>query len=170
MQDPESQWLAAAADLQADMDADVRAEAFEVFVAEAARARLADRVGSVRVSVRCGHVVIGDLDATPEGEVAGHLQLVDVTGRRLLIPAASVLVMTGSRPGLRAEEPSRAARSITARLREAWILDESVRALLVDGRSVGSRLLHVGADHVELDEGATGMVVALGAVDVWVIG
>jgi len=156
--------------VQSELDVEVRDEAYEVFVAEASRGRLADRSGPVRLTLRCGRVLSGTLVSRPDESVDGHLWVDDATGRVLLIPVAAVLVITGSRPGLRAERGDPAAASIGSWLRAAWRQDDPLVALLADGRWVGDRLVHVGADHADLANGVDVVTVPWSVVEAWARG
>lgn len=157
-------WLEAAARVQSDLDAEARQEAREVFVAEAARCRLADRVGDVRLTLRCGTAVDGVLVA--EEPVAGHLTLRDASGRHHVIPAAAVVTMRRSRTALRPEGADEAT-PITQWLREAWAVHEAIRLLDSAGTSRTGVVSFVGADHVELHDSADSVVIPLAAVEMW---
>lgn len=162
-------WLEALAGVQADLDAQVRGDAYEVFVAEAARCRLADRAGSAHVRLRSGQAVDGVIAAQGRESIDGHLWLIDANGRSVLVAAAAVLVVTGTRPGLR-EESEDQPTSLGSWLRDAWSLDARLLALLADGSWAGDRLVHVGADHVDLSSGGSILSVPWTAVEAWVRG
>lgn len=162
-------WQEAAAAVQSSVDADLRDEAYEVFVAEAARCRLVDRAGPARVALRCGVTLEGELVAAADDAVAEHLVLVAGDGGRRLIPVGAIVSMTGSRPGLRPEADQR-ARSLASSLREAWSSDELIRALDSAGRWTVGRMAFVGADHVELRHGDIRTVVPMAAVEAWQVG
>lgn len=159
-------WQEAAAGLQSSLDADLRDEAYEVFVAEAARCRLADRAGPARVTLRCGVVLGGELEPQTDDAVDEHLVLVGADGGTRLVRAAAVVSLTGSRPSLR-PEGDRVPRSLTSWLRETWSTDEVIRLLDGSGRWAVGRLGFVGADHVELAHGENRTLVPLTAVEAW---
>ncbi|MCX6433626.1 MAG: hypothetical protein NTX29_12885 [Actinobacteria bacterium] len=163
---PDDPWLEAAAGLQVELDAQVRDEAYEVFVAESARVRMVDRVGEVTLLLRCGQAIEGELRPPDDNSVAGHLTVVEDSGRLLLVPDAAVVTMTGSRPGLRSEgrDP---ARTLGSWLREAWQGDDLVAGLLCDGSWINGRVAHVGADHVDLVSGGCSTTIAVIAVEAW---
>jgi hypothetical protein len=160
-------WLEAEAGLQTDLDAQVREEAYEVFVAEAARSRLVDRVGRARLVLRCGAVVTGELE--PMARVpAGVIALRDGARDLLLVPVYAVLLSSGSRPGLRSEQESRP--TLTATLREAWSLATPVRVLLADGRWVSGTVGFVGADHLDMCGPDGPVSVPFASVEAWSLG
>jgi hypothetical protein len=162
MQDGEGVWLEAAAGIQSGLDADLRAEAFEVYVAEAARMRMQDRVGTVRLSLRCGHAIEGEI--TGDDAIGAHLRLRDDSGRHLVVPVGSITRMSGSRPGPRIEGGD---RTVTSWLRERWAVGDLLRLLTRDGTWIVGALTHVGADHVDVVVGGETTTVPLEAVDAW---
>ncbi len=105
----EQLWHEAAAGVQASVDADLRDEAYEVFVAEAARCRLVDRVGAARVTLRCGVTLEGVLAPDCDDALDGHLVLRRADAGVLHVPVSAVLQVTGSGPALRAEDGAPAA-------------------------------------------------------------
>jgi hypothetical protein len=159
-------WLEAAAGLRAELDSEARDEAYEVFLAEAARGRLVDRSGPATVLVRCGVVFEGVIGPAGDEAVADHLLLVETDGRALLVPARAIVTLTRSRPGLRPDGPA-SPRSIGSWLRQAALADQRVRALTGVGRWAAGRVAVVGADHVDLGEAGRTTTVAFGAVDAW---
>jgi 3',5'-cyclic AMP phosphodiesterase CpdA len=167
MQDGEGMWLEAAAGLQSELDADVRTEAFEVFVAEAARVRIEDRRGPARLVVRSGVVLTGDLADAGQDALAGLLELLLDSGRRLLVPIDALVTMTGAPVRLQVDEPAGIRPTLASRLREAWQLGEQVRVLLSDGRWLSGPIVLVGSDHVELGAGLQSAIIPFGAVDAW---
>lgn len=159
-------WHEAAAGVQSSLDADLRDEAYEVYVAEATRCRLVDRVGAARVSLRCGVALEGELDPECEDAIDEHLALQAEDGSRRHIPVSAIVAVTGSRPGLR-PEGARPPRSLTSWLRESWSADEPIRLMDASGRWVVGRLDYVAADHVEIVLGAHRSVVPLACVQAW---
>jgi len=159
-------WLEAAAGVQSSVDADLRDEAYEVFVAEAARSRLVDRAGPARVSLRSGVVLDGELLPDSVDAVDGHLALVGADGRTRLVRVSAVVSLTGSRPSLR-PEGDRAPRSFTSWLREIWSADEAIRVLDGSGSWAVGRLGFVGADHVELAHGESRTIIPLTSIEAW---
>jgi hypothetical protein len=159
-------WLEAAAGVQSSMDADLRDEAYEVFVAEAARCRLVDRAGPAQVSLRCGITLEGELAPQSDDAVEEHLVLLGADGCSRLIRVDAVVRLTGSRPGLRAEGEC-GSRSLTSWLREAWSADDPIRLLDGAGRWSVGRVEYVGADHVEIADGQVRMVVPVLGVEAW---
>lgn len=157
-------WYEAAAGVQSSLDADLRDDAYEVFVAEVSRCRLVDRVGRARVLLRCGATVEGDLVPQGDGAVDDHL-LVHTDDGDLLVPTAAIAAMSGSRTALRIEGVR--ARTLASWLREAWAADGRVRLLDGTGRWLAGRVDLVGADHVELDLDGALTVVPCASVDAW---
>ena len=166
MERGEGLWQEAVAGVQASLDADLRDEAHEVFVAEAARCRIVDRVGRARVSLRCGITLEGELAPDSDDALEDHLVMTDEAGVSLLVPVAAIATMTGSRPALRSEGRGR-TRSLASWLRELWSTDEPVHLVDGSGRWAAGRLTYVGADHVELVSGESARVVPLASVEAW---
>ena len=154
----EQLWHEAAAGVQASVDADLREEAYEVFVAEAARCRLVDRVGAARVTLRCGVTLEGVLAPDCADALDGHLALRRADAGVLHVAVSAVLQVTGSSPALRVEE-GRLPRSLASWLRECWSAGAVIRLIDGSGRQVAGRLAYVGADHVEVADGAGRTVV-----------
>ena len=163
---PDDPWLEAAASLQSELDAQVRGEAYEVFVAESARGRMADRVGIVSIRTRSGRMLDGELQPSADDRVAGHVAVRDSAGRLLLIAEGAVVTMAGSRPGLRPEGHVRES-SLASWLRESWQADDLIEALTGDGRWCTGRVRHVGADHVDLVSDGCTTTLAVAAVEAW---
>jgi hypothetical protein len=159
-------WQEAAGGVQSWLDADLRAEAYEVFVAEAARCRLVDRAGAARVALRCGVVLEGELDPDSDEAVAEHLVLRGAGDVIRLVPLSAVVSVRESGRGLRPEGDG-APRSLTSWLREAWSADDPVRLIDGSGSPVVGRLGFVGADHVEIVDGDVRTVVPLASVEAW---
>jgi hypothetical protein len=160
----EGLWHELAAGVQSSLDADLRDDAYEVFVAEVSRCRLVDRVGRARVLLRCGATVEGDLAPQGDGSVDDHL-LVRTGDGDLLVPTTAIAAMSGSRTALRGEGAP--VRTLASWLREAWAADGRVRLLDGTGRWLAGRIDMVGADHVELDLDGVPTVVPCASVDAW---
>lgn len=143
-------WAEAAARVQADDEADARDAARELRAVEASRMRLQDRHGSVRVDLRCGEVIVGELGADAAEAVDGFLDIREQRGGRTLVAAWAVVTMTGSHRGLRVEDSSAPAVRLSALLRETWSTGEPITALDVRGRWHRGSITWVGADHVEV--------------------
>jgi len=155
-------WLEALARVRSDEDDETRLEAGEVFLAEAARCRIVDRVGRVRVQLRGGHQVDGALAHDPR--VAGHLV---VEGRWWsLVPMEAVVVLAGSRPGLNPEDPQ-GERTVGSVLREMWQSDTTVRALSAEGGTHVGPLAFVGADHADLRTASGILSLPFASVAAW---
>jgi hypothetical protein len=159
-------WLEAAASVQSELDAEVRDEAFDVFVAEAGRCRLVDRDGRIRVNLRCGQAIVGVVapGAWPDSTLAVRVE----SGDLMLICEQAVVTMTGTTPRLRIE--AGLSTSLGSTLREVWGAGHPVRLLLTDGRLLGGTLLFVGADHVDLRSPDGAVTVPFSAVDAWNLG
>jgi hypothetical protein len=170
MSDP---WFEAIAGLQADVDAELRDDAYEVFVAEAARGRVVDRVGTARVVLRSGASVDGTLVTDAESRIEDHLVL-HANGREVLVPLTAVVTIIGSQPGLRPDRVPDQDRAvvprITRRLRESWQSGERVRVLTRTGDWISGVIVHVGADHADVDDDGTTITVLLRSVDAWELG
>lgn len=162
-------WLEAAAAIHAEADADLRADAAEVFAAEAARTHLVDLRGSLRIQLRSGAVVRGRASAGSE-RIDGHLSLTDAAASGggaaepvLLVPVEAVVVIDDSESALPSESPSR-PRSLGSWLRDRWSQGEVVRILDRCGATHVGVVTFVGADHVRLDSMRR---IAYRAVDAW---
>jgi hypothetical protein len=157
MEFPERLWLEAAAGVQSDVDASLRDEAREVYVAEAARTTLASRSGHAVVTLRSGVVLKG--------------QVVDARVRPVpngFIAIESVVTVSGTTPRLVQEDGS--LPLLGSLVREAWSVGESVRLLLADGRWVPGVIAFVGADHVDIASGDARLTIPLGSVEAWDLG
>jgi hypothetical protein len=169
MSDGQEFWLEAAAGVQAHVDEQLRSEAFEVFQAEAARCRLEDRIGRVRVALRCGSVVTGDLDGSGGAlPPVGTLLVRQVDGRAVLISVSAVRELTGSSAGLRREGGRQ--QTLASVLRECWSAQTSVRVLRHDARWTVGRVVFVGSDHVELRRANEALTIPFSAVEAWDLG
>lgn len=164
MEFAEHEWDAAVARAREEADADVRSEAFDVFVAEAGRFRLVDRTGRGRLLLTCRVILEGRL--TGSVVVADHLDLVDDAGRTCRIPVRAVVTLTGTQARLR-PEPAPEGRSVSSWLREVWMLGAPLSVLDRCGDWHHGHVRAVAADHVDLD--VVGSVVALpyAAVEAW---
>ena len=160
----ETWWLSAGARVAADLEGDTRDEAVEVFTAEAARCRLADRRGRAIVHLMGGHVLEGRL--RPDAAVADHLW---IEGRgEAVVAVTAIRVMTGSRGSLRDEHPRR-ERTLASVLRERWSTAEPLRALSCDGSVRGGVLEFVGADHADLRTPSGVVTLPFPAVAAWLL-
>lgn len=151
-------------------DVDTHADAIELFVVEATRVRLSERSGAIRLSLRSGVVVAGELIATTEDRVEGHLLVDGTEGRRLLVATAAVAWIVGASTVLREEGSGPAVQTLASRLRECWGSGARLRALLPDGRWLDASIALVAADHVELMSADQNWVVPFASVDVWDLG
>lgn len=153
-----------AAVVQAEEDADLRAEAREVFLAEAARCRLADRHGSGRVLLRCG---VG-LDGAwcPHERVAGFVSVDGADGRRYLLTADAIVLVVGTQSALR-DESSVRETTIGQWLREAWSDGHPLRALDASGSWHAGAIAFVGADHAVIDTDSGPVLLPTGSVEAW---
>jgi hypothetical protein len=158
-------WLEAVAAVQSDIEADVRAEAHEVFMAEAARSRLEDRVGMARILLRCGTWVEGRLGG---GErVAGHLVLAGIDDRECVVPIGAVANLLGAAPALRVEGAP-GDPTVTSWLREVVVAGEVMRVLDCSGRWWAGPIAFVGADHVDIDDAEHRVTLPVSSVEAWV--
>lgn len=158
-------WLEAAAAIHAETDAELRADAAELFAVEAARTRLIDLRGSLRIHLRSGQVVAGCASAETE-RIEGHLSLTPegrTTEQVLLVPLEAVVHIDGSESALASETSSR-GRSLGSWLRDRWAEGEVVRIIDRCGATHVGVVTFVGADHVRLD---AMRCVAFHAVDAW---
>jgi hypothetical protein len=176
--DPLRIWWEAAAEVESDLAADVAAEAYDVFVAEAARVHLVDRRGHVRVQLCSGASLAGEvLDGD---EVAGHLGLREESGAVSLVCVAAIVCLRGSRVALRPVDPEDGrpgglpvgpGTSIGSWLRGVGEEGAVIRVALADGTVLAGTVVLVAADHVELVElgSADRVAVPFGAVEYWMI-
>lgn len=167
--DPLRLWDEAEARVQADVDADLVDEAYEVFLAEAGRLRLADRRGSVRLHLRSGGRVDGTLD---DVRVLAHVGVITPRGGLVLVPTRAIVVLEGSWRGLRMESAPDSGGDVTLAswLREAWREGILLRVTCCDGLTRVGVLRWVGADHVELhgDDPSQAWVLPYDSVEAWV--
>lgn len=161
----ENAWLETVAELQSGMDAQVRAEAREVFEAEAARTRLQERRGRGVMRLRCGVALSGVL-TEPDGP-DGTVSLRTADGAVVVVVQSAVVTLVGAPPTLR-DETAGSRGSFAAHLRCWWASGESIRLLLTDGRWLAGVVGFVGADHVELNADDEPVVVPFGALEAWV--
>lgn len=170
--DPQRLWAEAEAIVQADADADLVDEAYEVFLAEAARLRLVDRRGAVRLQLRCGRHVEGSL--LDDLRVGAHLGVSTPSGGVVLVATQAIAVLEGSSQGLRAECASDAASDVTLTswLREAWRQGVLLRVTCGDGLVRVGVLRWVGADHAEFlgADGVHAWVVPYASAEAWALG
>lgn len=151
-------------------DADTHADAVELFMVEATRVRLSERSGASRLALRSGVLVVGNLVATTEDRVDGHLLVIGPDGRRLLVATAGVAWIAGASTVLRDEGSGPAGQTLASRLRECWSSGARLRALLRDGRWLDASIALVAADHVELISAEEDWVIPFASVDVWDLG
>lgn len=165
-------WFEAMSAVQAQVDAELREEAVDLYLAEAARLRLSDRDGPVRIVLRCGVVVRGDLVARGAPDIQGWLRMVSGADRELLVSCWAIVALRGSAARLRDEDETVRSRSLPSLLREHCATGEPLRALLGDGRWLEGRLVRVAADHVEMQEAADqgAWVLPLSTVEAWDLG
>lgn len=167
--DPLRLWDEAEARVQADVDADLVDEAYEVFLAEAGRLRLVDRRGSVLLHLRSGGQVHGTLG--DDVRVLAHVGVMTPRGGLVLVPTRAIVVLEGSWRGLRTESASDAGSDVTLAswLREAWREGVLLRVTCSDGLTRVGVLRWVGADHVELEGGdpSRAWVVPYDSVEAW---
>lgn len=142
-------WLDAVAVVEADVQDDAVAEAFEVYRAEVARSRLVDRVGEVVVTLTRGVELRGRL--LHDEPVADCLVVQAPEGVRWIIPVPAVLVVQGGESGLRPETEHTPER-LTSVLRR--VEGSALELHLRDGRRWQGSLAAVAADHAVLLSGA----------------
>lgn len=159
-------WAALFSDLEsrlaARLDADVRAEALDIALAEMSQLGLADRLrahATVELLTRGGVRASGAIE-----HVGADFVLLAGRGRQLLVPLGSVVTC---RLGARAVQDT----SVCARLRLGYALrqlaaaGERVRVGLPGGEGVSGLIVRVGADHLDIDEGGRQITVASAAID-----
>lgn len=164
MDDADRLLIDLAALIQTEQDADLRAEAREVFLAEAARCRLADRHGAGRVLLRCGVGLEGAW--TAEEPVAGYVCMLGPEGRRHVVAVDAIVLVVGTQSALRVETSSRET-TLGQWLREAWADGDVVRALDASGCTHAGPVGFVGADHVVIDTESGPVVLPTGTVQAW---
>lgn len=160
---PDRRWLDLTSTLRAQDADELRGEAVEVLLAEAARCRLADRVGPAVVRLVGGSVLRGRLVSS---DVDGYLRVDDGTDHDLLVRIGAISRIDGSQAALRREEGAPSV-TIGSRLRATQGADAHVRATLADGAVVAGRVSVVGADHVEIAHDGTSTVLVVATVAVW---
>jgi len=142
----ESAWHDLVADLAAREAAEVRDDAVEVYLAEAARARLAERTGEAVVHLVTGRRVRGRLVAS---SVHGCLRVV-ADRDDLLVPQDAIVRIDGSRGGLR-HEGQGLPWTIGSWLRAIHAGGGLVQVVLRDATTVAGSPTFVGGDHVEIE-------------------
>lgn len=179
-------WWEADAALSAAAKNEVLDEAYEIYVAEAARSRMVDLCGKGTIMLRSGRDVTGTLGALPP--VDGHLAVADESAGTSLIPLHAVVSMTGTFTQLRNElahdsahdtvddQAHRSGQRLTGWLRDAWGTGVLIEILTCDGEVRRGRLTWAGADAVVLEcaDPARGdanleVVIAHDAVERWSI-
>lgn len=157
-------WQDAAAAVAADVEDDAVTEAYEVYRAEVARARLVDRAGDVQVTLASGTVLRGR--SMPALAVEDCLVLRTTDGVEAVVPTAAVMIVRGGAPRLRPESAEQPPRLTTwLREREGALL----RVQLRDGTRWQAVLVAVASDHVVLHLPGQGerIAVATAAVELW---
>ncbi len=163
----EHDWLDALSVVRSDVEVQTRDDAAEVFVAEAARVRLADRHGPARLVLRSGTVLSGVLRG--DGEVVmGVLQL-DDDDRYALVRRTACLRIVGSTPTLRPDGSGPRPRTLASVLRDWWSAADAVRVLCADGTWLDGPLRMVGNDHAVLEAGGVPIVLPFDGVDAWTV-
>ena len=162
------EWQDALAIVEREFDDGVLEEAHEVYLAEAARIRLRDRRGHLRLVLRCGADLAGDIGR--DDPIADHLVIVGA-GRTHVIAERAITMVTGSQVHLRGDEPAASIpseRSLASWLREVWIEGCRVEVVTASGSRRTGSVTFVGADHVELSgSDSEPVVLPFTAVDVW---
>ena len=163
---PESIWLDVAASVQGQVEDEAVSEAFEVYQAELARVRLADRVGDVQITLVGGRVLDGRL--VGGSRIHDHLVLSMDPMTSAAVRTDAVLFVRGSRARLHPDDEEDPQR-LTMWLRDLGYLP--IRLLLADGSTLEGILRSVAADHVELEMRGRGeeWAVPLSAVDAWLV-
>jgi len=168
MDESDGVWLEAGAAAQAAADTELRLDAFEVYQAEAARSRLADRIGWATVTLLCGAVLVGEVGRGQSPAPEGTLLVRRSDGSVLVVPVNAVAGVVGSSAGLR-DEGERPV-SLASLLRECWATQAPVRLLLPDGQWTAGIIVFVGADHVELHQEDQNVAIPYAAVQAWNLG
>jgi hypothetical protein len=165
--DAERLWWEAATAVEVELETEVVEEAYEVHVAEVARARLADRVGPARLRLRSGVFVEGDVVA--DEAIEGHLRVQLASGEVAVVPLAGLIALRGTRPRLRREDVRDGSGTLSSWLRRCRLAGLRMRACTVDGLSWSGTLSTVGADHVGLvDESGECWLICITSVECWV--
>lgn len=165
--DAERVWLEAAAAVEGELRAEVLDEAYEVYVAEAARTRVVDRDGAAHVRLRSGAAVDGVL--VHDDPIAGHLSLRLPTGERAVVPVTGLVAMRGTRRRLRPESTGEDSRSLASWLRDCWSSGARLRVRTADAGTWSGILTDVGADHVGLrDAAGEDWVLPVSSVEAWI--
>jgi hypothetical protein len=166
--DDERIWLEAATAVEAELQAEVVDEAYEVYVAEAARTRVVDHEGAVRLRLRSGALVDGDVVA--DEPIAEHLRVHLSIAEDAVVPVAGLVAMCGSGPRLRREGVPDESRSLSALLRSCWLAGVPVRVGTCDGVMWSGTITRVGGDHIELlDHLGEGWVLPFVSVECWIV-
>ncbi|MCF8526705.1 MAG: hypothetical protein K9G24_01485 [Candidatus Nanopelagicales bacterium] len=171
-------WWEADAALSAAAGDEVLDEAYEIYVAEAARSRMVDLCGEGTIRLRCGRDVTGTLGALPP--VEGHLVVADASAATSLVPLRAVVSMTGTFAHLRNELAHDTAhhreQRLTGWLRDAWGTGVLIEILTCDSEVRRGRLAWVGADAVVVEspdpargDASLEVVIAHDAVERWSI-
>ncbi|MBU4215675.1 MAG: hypothetical protein KJ792_13585 [Actinobacteria bacterium] len=167
-------WELLFADLEAQLEAArtaaTRVDVAELTRAERSRVRLADRLrGSLGCELR---VLVADQSVHPQGMVDGRLVdaavewflLASGTGVQLLIPTPAVRAVRGLATRVAPEAGLVERRLGLGHVLRALARDRVGVQVLTDAGVLTGRIDVVGADHLELTEGAASWVVPFGAV------
>ena len=152
-------WQDAVAMVEGELSDDAVSEAYEVYRAELARSRLADRVGDLEVMLAGGVVLRGRL--VVDEPVADCLILGTPEGERWAVAASAVMTLRGGATGLRPEQEDAPSR-LTSILRgeERSVVEVCLR----DGQRWQSTLLAVAGDHLVLARSSEEVLVPFSAV------
>lgn len=165
--DAERVWREAAAAVEVELETEVVEEAYEVYVAEAARTRLTDREGAAHLRLRSGSLLEGDVVA--DEPIADHLRVLLTTGDVAVVPVTGLVAVRGTRPFLR-REGSDGSCTLSSWLRSCWLGGVRMRAITVDGLAWSGAIAEVGADHVSLvDDDGGCWLLALASVECWIV-
>lgn len=165
--DAERVWREAAAAVEVELETEVVEEAYEVYVAEAARTRLTDREGAAHLRLRSGSLLEGDVVA--DEPIAEHLRVLLATGEVAIVPVTGLVAVRGTRPMLRAEE-SDGSSTLSSWLRSCWLGGVRMRATTVDGLAWTGTIAEVGADYVSLvDDAGEFWLLPVASVECWIV-
>ncbi len=165
--DAERTWQDAAAVVEGELQVEAVEEAYEVYVAEAARTRLTDREGPGLLRLSTGSVIEGEV--VVDDPIHDHLQVRLATGDIAVVPLTALICLRGTRPSLR-REAREETRTLTSWLRSCWLAGVRMRAVTVDGLAWSGTISHVAADHVALvDDADDCWLIGLASVEHWLV-